>query len=375
MGSKCFQWLRLGFGLGILLFIVIQTTPLSALTVSQTEPIDLSIVQAGKPNAGTQVFLPFIRGGVIAIVHQPLLIGSYPVDKYLGDQSVVDQFLIAQDAWAGLNRAANKGHSLAGTFMALEDPYDWYNIPQILNTTWNNGYTPFANIMPDGRTAAAIAGGCCDAKIQAWADYYLAWTNQGGNRRAFIAPMPEMNGDWTVWGMNPTSFKAAYARIQSIFESRGVTRNKIWWVFAPNGWSTPPYDLNDYYPGDAMVDIIGFSSYNHSCRTAWMTPSQVFDPYIQEIRTQVTTNKPIFVAQTASASAGGNKDQWIRDAYTLLYQQGVRAVLYFNGNKDCDWAVYRPDQGAYSTGYRDAVSSPNTHYIPPATLAGTVLPP
>jgi hypothetical protein len=124
-----------------------------------------------------------------------------------------------------------------------------------------------------------------------------------------------------------------------------------------------------------MVDIIGFSSYNHSCRTAWMTPSQVFDPYIQEIRTQVTTNKPIFVAQTASASAGGNKDQWIRDAYTLLYQQGVRAVLYFNGNKDCDWAVYRPDQGAYSTGYRDAVSSPNTHYIPPATLAGTVLPP
>jgi len=52
-------------------------------------------------------------------------------ESVLGTQSVIDQFLIGLDTWAGLSRAAGKGHSLGGTFMALEDPYASYNIPQI----------------------------------------------------------------------------------------------------------------------------------------------------------------------------------------------------------------------------------------------------
>jgi hypothetical protein len=328
------------------------------------------------PAVSPKVFLPHIRGGVSQIVKQPMIVGTYPVGQYLGDQSVVNQFLIGLDTWAGLSRAAGKGHSLGGTFMALEDQFAWYNIPHILDTTWNSDYTPFVNIDPDGRSAADIANGCCDAAIQTWADLYLAWANQGNNRRAFIAPMPEMNGNWTTWGMNPTGFKSAYLRIKSIFESRGVTRNKIWWVFVPNGWSYTPYHIADYYPGDPNVDVIGFSSYNQTCQTTWQTPIQVFEPWINEIRDTVSANKPIFVSQTATGSAGGDKNQWLRDAYAYLYQQGVRGVMYFNGNgSPCDYAVYRPDQGATSIGYKDAVSTSNVHYVAPSTLSVTTLPP
>ncbi len=343
-------------------------------SITTTQPPAASNQANAKPNVALTVFLPFVRGGVPQIVLQQILLGSIPVDLYLGTQSVIDQYLTGMDSWAGLNHSAGRGHSIAGTFHGLEDPSVAYNVPQILNTTWNNGYVAFINVTANGRSAANIANGCCDGAIQAYADAYLVWASQGGNRRAFIAPLQEMNGDWASWGHDPDNFKLAYNRIKNIFESRGVTRDKLWWVFAPNGWTTPPYSMAAYYPGDSNVDIIAYSAYNQSCRAAWETPAQVFQ-WTDTIRATVSSNKPIFIAQTASASTGGVKDQWIRDAYSYLYQQGIRAVIYFNGNKECDWAVYRPDQGAASQGYKDAVSSPNTHYLAPSTLSATTLPP
>lgn len=369
------RWAKVIVSAGIIVITLTQAQALAVRAASQPRTNSPPAPIAFNPRTLTQVYFPLITSSGPQITHQPMLVGTYPVDQYLGTQSVIDTYLIGLDTWAGLSHSNNQGHSLAGTFMALEDASASYNIPQNLNTIWNNNFTPFINLNPDGRTAANVASGCCDAAIQTWADYYLAWTNLGGNRRAFIAPMPEMNWNASSWSYHPADFIAAYLHIKGIFEQRGVSRGKIWWVFAPNGYSSTPYHIIDYYPGDADVDLIGFSSYNQSCLVPWMSPAAVFDPYITEIRTTVSANKPVFVAQAASASTGGDKDQWLRDAYADLYQQGVRGVLYFNGNKECDWAVYRPDQSAAVTGYKDAVSTAFVHYVPPATLATTTLPP
>ncbi len=349
--------------------VVIAAIVPSSPSASESRPEKLLAA-----SGATQVYLPFIMGGVTPIT--PALVGVYAPGTYWGSSSDVNQYLKGLDSWAGLNRSVGKGHSIAGDFKDIQDPNPAYNIPQVLETLWTNGYTGFINMTTNTYTSAQIANGCCDAAIRAWAQAYAGWVAKGGNRRAFLAPLQEMNGNWTSYGnpLDPPNFKLAYARIQTIFANAGITRNQVWGVFAPNGWSTPPYHIAAYYPGDANVDIVAFSSYNQSYATAWMNPDQVFGPYIQEIRTTVTSSKPIFIAQTATCSAGGNKDQWLRDAYTYLVNQQIRGIIYFNGDKECDWAVYQPWSGGRQVqGYKDAVSGPNSRYVAPATLAVTPL--
>jgi len=84
-------------------------------------------------------------------------------------------------------------------------------------------------------------------------------------------------------------------------------------------------------------------------------------------------NKPIFIAQTATTSnaqtgqQSSAKDQWFRDSYTYLANNGVRAILYFNINKECDWALY--SGAGKSVGYQQAVANPAFRYVSPADLA------
>jgi beta-mannanase len=230
------------------------------------------------------------------------------------------------------------------------------------------------------RTAYAYASGQVDASILAWARAYKSWADRGGNRKAFLAPLQEMNGAWTAYGCDPVNYKLAYQHIQDLFMQVGVNRSMAWWVFAPNGWSSPCANnakIKDYYPGDSRVDIIGFSSYNYgTCpsNSSWQTPEQVFGPYISEIRTTVSNLKPIFIAQTGVTSLGGDKDQWLRDAYKYLANQNVRGVIYFNMDVACNssttfnFTVYQPT-GFLATGYKDAVNLPYTKYMSPPALA------
>jgi hypothetical protein len=303
----------------------------------------------------------------------PALVGVYGPDLYWGLQSDVDSHLVDLDAWASLSRSASSGHSIAGDFKDIEDPAPSYNVPVPLEMLWTNGYADFLN-MTTTRKAAAIANGCCDGAIAAWADAYAGWVARGGNRRAFIAPLQEMNGPLTPYGLEPVNYRRAYERIQNIFAQHGVTREQIWWVFAPIGWTRPgDPPLSEYYPGDDKVDVIAFSAYNFGqCDAAgfkaWQGPEVVFGPYIDIIRAELSSHKPIFVAQTGSTSVGGDKDQWLRDSYTYLTKQNVRGILYFNGDKECDWAVYDPN-GRKLESYSAVVSGPNFPYVMPSSLA------
>jgi hypothetical protein len=361
----------------VLVGLVLQANPqaVSADRAPATPTRILRPSSPSSPSAPSQVYLPLIFKG-IGPPPPWLLIGVYSIGAYFDNQTAVDQHLLGLDSWAGLSRTAGKGHSISGDFMDFMPPYNnEYNITRTLETLWSNGYTKFINLSAN-KTAAQIATGCCDDDLRTWAQHYKTWFSLGGNRRAFIAPLQEMNGNWIPYGYDPPNFKLAYERIKNIFEAEGVTRDKVWWVFAPNGWSTPPYGIQDYYPGDALVDIVAFSSYNQSCVQPWMTPQTVFGPYIAEIR-QVTASKPIFIAQTGTGSTGGDKDQWLRDAYSYLGEQRIRGIIYFNGSPSgqCDWIVYNPSGSPKVQGYKDAVNTTGILYLPPATLATTTIQP
>ncbi len=311
----------------------------------------------------------------------PILLGAYTPD-YLGKQSTIDQYLNGLSDWSG------KRLSIAGLFLELEDSNPAYNVPTQLEAAQRNGYTTFINLTSK-RTAAEIANGAIDPALKRLAVAYAAWAKAGNDRVAYLAPLPEMNGDWETYKEDPKNFKLAYQRIQKFFNDAGVPRQSVRWVFAPNGWSkSPQHQFENYYPGDQTVDVVAFSAYNwgycaNSSWKEWSSPQTVYGPYLQRLRTLAPT-KPIFIAQTASTSVtstGSNaakKDEWFRQSYAYLAQSpGLRGVIYFNLQKECDWPIYSPNgpktQG--NQGYKDAVNNPAFGYLSPTDLAKNPLQP
>lgn len=309
--------------------------------------------------------------GVKRLETPPVLLGLY-APNYLGEQRVIDNELRQVDNWAG------KRHAIAGFFMDIEDSNPSYNIGQRLERLRQNGYTAFINL-DSTRSASAIARGDTDKSLRKLAQAYAQWSKQGKGRIAFIAPFQEMNIPGETYSQDPQSFKLAYQRIQQIFQQAGVASNSVRWVFAPNGWSQDRvHRFENYYPSNAQVDVVAFSAYNwgycaNSSWKHWSSPQEVYEPYIARMRS-LAPNKPIFIAQTATTSntqtgqQSSVKDQWFRDSYTYLANQGVRAILYFNINKECDWALYSSNNK--SRGYQQAVANPAFRYVSPADLAG-----
>jgi len=325
------------------------------------------------PEETHKVYIPF----VYASGPRQVLLGVY-TEGYLGQQATIDNEPKAIDAWA------NKRLSILGTFIAFEDVNPFYNIPVPLGLIWDSGYTPFVNL-ETRKTLQNINSGQIDGDIRKMAQAFKQWRDEGipkrQNRKAFLAPLQEMNGNWVTYHGSPADFKAAYARIQTIFNQEGAS-SAVRWTFAPNGWSERDRPFEDYYPGDEFVEVNAFSGYNAGyCPSAawkqWDVPEKVYGSYLERMR-NMAPSKPIFVAQTgttaysSSGSSNQVKNQWLEDAYIYLANSpGVSGVIYFNKgkNQSCDWPFYQPS-GVKFDGYRLGVNRSEFIYIDPETLAG-----
>jgi len=285
-----------------------------------------------------------------------VLLGVYASDFL---QYAVDE-LVAFDHWMA---DTGMGITIAPTFMDFEEGNADTFVPAELDAAWDHGYLPFINLsvgnLAEPRTSAHIAEGYLDEPIRDWARAYAAWSSEGG-KRAMIAPLQEMNGYWTTYGGHPDEFLGAYERIQTIFVEEGVRPEAVSWVFAPNGWSQEGYEFEKFYPGDEVVDVVAFSSFNWGeCSNwpKWETYEQIFKPYLLRM-TAMAPDKPIMVAETGTVAEGGDKDLWIKETFlSLATYPNFRGILYFNrwearstlGNcpNGTDYRIYNPegDQG------------------------------
>jgi hypothetical protein len=377
--GECF--VRLFIGFMILLFWLLPAGQAGLVGEARAEGSQASLGEA-EQDFRYKVHLPMVSDGSRTTL--PILLGVYPAG-YLGNQSVIDSQLL------GLNQWASPGAKLTigGTFMSFEFPNPSYDVPLQLENLWKNGMVGFVNLNSE-KSSRQIAQGELDGKIRDWARGYKAWASKGGGRFAYLAPLPEMNGEWVVWGMDPANFKLAFARIQQLFEEEGVSRSSVQWVFAPNGWSRPGTPgFESYYPGGSLVDVIGFSSYNfgyhpYTPTPDWQNPDEVFGPYLARMR-QMDSSKPIFITQTGTTAYyldGQNnqkKNEWLREAYHYLSSYpGVRGVIYFNlvSWENVDWPFYVPnDASRQYQGYREGIINYPFIYISPGELSpGLLLP-
>jgi beta-mannanase len=164
--------------------------------------------------------------------------------------------------------------------------------------------TPMMTVEPyvEGKavTLSAIASGTYDSLIHA----------EATAAKKLVQPVlvrfaHEMNGTWYPWSGSPTAYKEAWIHYVNIF--RADEANNVKFVWSPNV-NNGSYPFSGYFPGDAYVDYVGLDGYNWG-GSEWKSLKQVFASSYTEV-TKLST-KPVLIAETASAEAGGSKPGWI----------------------------------------------------------------
>jgi len=202
-----------------------------------------------------------------------------------------------------------------------------------------------------------ILMGVYDSYIRAYARAAKKWGHPFIIRFAH-----EMNLGRYRWGNltgsyipeTPALYAKIYRRVVDIFKKEGA--DNVLWAFCPNVDSVPNTKddasgdwnkIKNYYPGDEYVDILGLDGYNwgvtqtkekNGWDSSWRSFSNLFETPYNELKI-LSASKPVFVFETASSCAGGDKIQWIKDAFTSARKMGFSGIIWFEANKEIDWRV------------------------------------
>jgi hypothetical protein len=187
-----------------------------------------------------------------------------------------------------------------------------------------------------------ILDGTHDAYIDTWVEGLASF---GGP--AIMRFGHEMNGDWYPWGIGVNGNTAAdfidtWKYLRQKFIDGGA--DNVRWAWTPIASEGTPIAAG--FPGDEFVDYVGMSGFNWGETQqawgtgTWQTFTEIFEPMYEEL--QELSERPIIIAEMASAEQGGDKAEWILDS--LLRQLAtnfpeVRAVVWFNIVKETDWRI------------------------------------
>ena len=137
------------------------------------------------------------------------------------------------------------GHKYTITSVVLEGvPSDTYNF-----YAENNAFDP-ANALTEGTWENAVY----EADMAEIIGYLTLLQNEG--IPVLWRPYHEAAGGWFWWGKDAASFKALWVDMFNRFQEAGL--NNLIWVW------TSETDDDDWYPGDAYVDIIGRDLYGNA---------------------------------------------------------------------------------------------------------------
>ena len=186
----------------------------------------------------------------------------------------------------------------------------------------------------------AIAAGNFDSYIRSWGTALAAW-----GKPVMLRFAQEMNGNWYPWdesvnGNQPGDFAAAWRHVHDVVVSTGATN--VSWVWSPNVpyWGSTP--LTGLYPGAGYVDTVALDGYNWGTTqswSSWTSPSALFGDGLSQLRS-IAPSKPIIIAETASAEAGGSKADWNTALVSYLNAQtDVTGFVWFDYNKEVDWRI------------------------------------
>ena len=248
----------------------------------------------------------------------------------------------------------------------------WPSIPETtgfpldsLNAIWKRGAVPsitwepmyYANGKEIMVSYESILKGAYDTYLAAFAKKAKSW-----GKPFLIRFAHEMNIERYHWGSDkkaygpksPEIYKQMFRYIVSLFRREGA--DNALWVFCPNAESVPntSYDpgaawnqARSYYPGDDYIDILGMDGYNwgttrtvekNGWKSQWRSFKDIFQSIYGELKA-ISPRKPLFVFETASASMGGEKRLWVKEAFESIDQWDVQGIVWFQAKKEVDWRI------------------------------------
>lgn len=178
----------------------------------------------------------------------------------------------------------------------------------------------------------------------------------------YVRPWPEMNGDWQSFQPTPRGvaarprggsykkFIAAWRHVVSYTRRQGA--DNIRWVFNPTAdtykGTTPVAKI---WPGSRFVDVLGLDGFNwgeDSSWGRWRSYASIFAKQYQKL-TRLDAGAPVWICEFGSkeplvddgapADPSRSKAAWLRDAFATTTMPRVRAMIYFQADKERDWRV------------------------------------
>ncbi len=270
----------------------------------------------------------------------PIAVGVYPAGMEWDPAPALDGYI----------RAVGTGPAIA---MFYEDwATDWMRAfpATTMDAAYARGAMPLMTWEPwDSLSAlpdqpafalANILAGTYDAWLHRYARDAAAY-----GRPFYLRLAHEMNGTWVPWGVGvngntPAQYVQFWRHVHGIFAAEGATN--VRWVWNPST-ETDAAPYGTLYPGDAYVDWFGVDGYNGGTGLdwgGWLTVQQIFGRSYRSLQA-INASKPIMIGEIASTELGGSKATWIADlaaALPALLPQ-VRALVWFDANKEQDWRV------------------------------------
>ncbi len=221
--------------------------------------------------------------------------------------------------------------------------------PTVARNYHNNGYIPVLTWEPQlnngtGISFTDVTNGVYDSYLT---NYAKSVASLGSNLRISLAP--EMNTDWTPWGMgsqgnNASNFKTFWQHTVNIFKNNGATN--VTWIWSPNVRPNNAAALygsyGNIYPGDSYVDYMGLDGYNWGTTQSWSIWQSFSDIYKSSYDELVSVSgKGIMIMEIASTEAGGDKAAWITDMFKQLESNfsHIKGFTWFNIKKETDWRI------------------------------------
>ena len=248
--------------------------------------------------------------------------------------------------------------------------YQWNSSIPTSHESWtvSQGRIPFINWkMPS--PWRSVASGSQDQWIASRADAFKAF---GHPVYLSIHHEPENDGTYG----SQADYVAAYRHVIDIFRSRGVSNVAFSWTMM--AWSfdvRSGESIQNWYPGDSYVDVIGADGYNWAPGRAgskWTMAASVFD----NVNTFATSRQKPWMAVEYGVqedpSDPNRKAAWLADlTATAKSWPLLRGLIYFDATKAYPWDT---DSSARSMqGYARMAADPHLSLrlgsTPPPPLA------
>jgi beta-mannanase len=210
--------------------------------------------------------------------------------------------------------------------------------------TWEP-WTLGQGVNQDEFSLRRIARGSFDSYIRTWAKGLGGFPGT-----VYLRPMHEMNGDWYPWcvgvnGNRPQDYTRAWRRMWSIFQQEHVTN--VRWIWCPYAVDDASKVLEQTYPGDRYVNLLGLDVYNwgtsvHYSQDAsgsnrWRPVEECLEAAYRRI--SGFAPQPVWLPEVGCAEDGGDKAQWLKDLLGSPGYDRISAVVFFDVDKERDWRV------------------------------------